>query len=1411
MASNTQNLNLYKADPVADANDTFNIDTLVNDNWDKIDQKAGEQENRLTVMENEVQQPEYSGVLTQNKPVFSVGTGYDEQGKYVDVGETVVKGQVSDLKLEGNTYINFVKNGNFVNGDNWTPIAGVETINNNTNTTTGDGTAANIRVFQQSNLNWTANKKVFARARIRVTNPDSTGMNISLRSGSYLGSVVGFSDQTFPDENVWYTLSFIATNTTFTEAITFQAIANYADAATANGKALEIQEVLTIDLDQHPELQSLTASQINARIPHWFDGAKSTNSIRVKSINANKIDGLEINTFDLFSRISPSYRNETLTIPQTPSATGHMYKKNLIPVNGGENWHLRGEFTGITSRFLIRILDENMNIITTGLPDYNSFYQGFVLNEGVKTLPANSKWVRFGVASTSLADYTVKNMHFVKSDTEVSYVKHDFSEAYVSIPFNDGELTRLLNGSVDSVDLNSGIATQRNKKYVLQSADVVSMVTTYTNLDYAVIPKFDDFAGKGNPLPYNHILGLYPSIENLHGAWDTTDMIGKITSAAHLNNWWVGFTKGTSLATAQSNLVGTTLIYQLAQEQEYNMNTTSLTCYPNGTIMVEPWSRTALKEGNIISLEGHTNVDTVVIRPSNLASGTDNVDNKVALIPYSETDYPYNDTTKENKFYHILDYIRLIVPKGTYANLAAAQADLTGTVVQYATDPSQTTLPTISYNSPTNAAAQRDSNTNAIAQLSDIVAEHDLIVAGQKNAVQQPEYSGGLTQNKPVFSVGTGYDEQGKYVDVGETVVKGQVSVGVMGRTYTNLLGDYSNFKTDSNVDGVADGWSQVNSTIREIVDYSAYKSQKLKGCNSTLFYITHNNESAYKPDKYYICHALVKVNNNENLTNIKVIPNGQGVYNETRIEKNSDISSIGIWQNTGAKFKTVSNPTVGYAPFIAIGYVSAPSSNVEFEVAKYIVKEISLDEYNNLTVDELITKYPYVDSTKSTNSVRIKSESQNRFNKNTATLGYDLNQLNGEVAIRVDRFVSDYIKVKDGMQITLYKPIRFVKYDLNKQYVSGALYGAVGNQTISITDDGYIRFSQFISDIDLAFANNGTLTTFTKHEFSEMYINLPEGVDGLHSLPNGTKDEVKDGKLYKRVSNPYAIQGSDFAELITGINVDKVRTNANFFSDSATWANSIEGKVDVYGRNEKDPIAWDTVGNEGGFTATSTGRIEIIITKGQYLDIATAQSNILSDYNLTSLIYQLAQEQEYNMNTTSLTCYPNGTIMVEPWDLMVLQSTDIHSIDTTTFTNVDIVRTRELIGYAGGQSGISGNYILGLYPEIAESNIDSLNNVGKSYNVLGSAKLRFVVAKGTYANLAAARADLAGTVVQYATDPSQTTLPTISYKAPINAAAQRDSNTNAIAQNARILTNHMTKQNAVNLSFDFRITALEP
>ena len=41
MATTTPNLALLKKDPVADGADTFNIETMLNENWDKVDAAYG--------------------------------------------------------------------------------------------------------------------------------------------------------------------------------------------------------------------------------------------------------------------------------------------------------------------------------------------------------------------------------------------------------------------------------------------------------------------------------------------------------------------------------------------------------------------------------------------------------------------------------------------------------------------------------------------------------------------------------------------------------------------------------------------------------------------------------------------------------------------------------------------------------------------------------------------------------------------------------------------------------------------------------------------------------------------------------------------------------------------------------------------------------------------------------------------------------------------------------------------------------------------------------------------------------------------------------------------------------------------------------------------------------------------------
>lgn len=47
MASNTPNLKLLKKDPLMDGDDTFNIKTMLNDNWDKIDEAVGDIEESI--------------------------------------------------------------------------------------------------------------------------------------------------------------------------------------------------------------------------------------------------------------------------------------------------------------------------------------------------------------------------------------------------------------------------------------------------------------------------------------------------------------------------------------------------------------------------------------------------------------------------------------------------------------------------------------------------------------------------------------------------------------------------------------------------------------------------------------------------------------------------------------------------------------------------------------------------------------------------------------------------------------------------------------------------------------------------------------------------------------------------------------------------------------------------------------------------------------------------------------------------------------------------------------------------------------------------------------------------------------------------------------------------------------------
>ncbi|MCT4686347.1 hypothetical protein [Vallitalea sp.] len=77
MSDYTSKLNLYKVDPAIDGEHTFNIKSMMNDNWDKIDEKVGNMNEKLSGVEDNANN--YNHPATHNADMIRIK---DEGGKF---------------------------------------------------------------------------------------------------------------------------------------------------------------------------------------------------------------------------------------------------------------------------------------------------------------------------------------------------------------------------------------------------------------------------------------------------------------------------------------------------------------------------------------------------------------------------------------------------------------------------------------------------------------------------------------------------------------------------------------------------------------------------------------------------------------------------------------------------------------------------------------------------------------------------------------------------------------------------------------------------------------------------------------------------------------------------------------------------------------------------------------------------------------------------------------------------------------------------------------------------------------------------------------------------------------------------------------------------------------------------------
>lgn len=519
------------------------------------------------------------------------------------ISSLAIQSPIAGCVVEGRVGMNLVSNGNFANGTTgWMATSATtnatQSVTNQVNTVTGSGTNATFWTLQA--LNAKPNQKLFIRAMVRVTDASCSKVLVQIYDGS---TSVEAKRQTTPVANQWYPLYGVLTATAnATTSGNVSVMAFYADAATANGKQMQIDgsngngvTIIDMGTDTSNPLYSLTADQINQRFPNFipstltntapqelvFTGVNHINP-KIGSITCNGVtctiesDGTitlngtssDLTRFKITNSLragiapEPTWIAETLNLAINQSYTWKLFKIS------GTNSNESSSFIHLRNKNDANDLSISMsNTSSTGTLSNKMAYSFIFIPSG-----------------TVLSNYKIK-IQLALDSTLNTYIP--YSETVVQIP----QLNAVSDSIKDIFDGVLGKHTKNVKKYTLQASDILSLSTSNTNNDYVSISysNMSDFAipttvdGVGTKIstsktqPRNSV--TLDSTDNVWRHWINTSV------------WNISLPKGTyaNLAAAQTGLAGIEVMYQLAKPIEtYYLQPTVINAVPNGLVYTNP-------------------------------------------------------------------------------------------------------------------------------------------------------------------------------------------------------------------------------------------------------------------------------------------------------------------------------------------------------------------------------------------------------------------------------------------------------------------------------------------------------------------------------------------------------------------------------------------------------------------------------------------------------------------------------------------------------------------------------------------------------------------------------------------------------------------------------------------------------
>lgn len=564
--------------------------------------KTALSETNLKVATIDKEVSDYRNTIAQinpNQEAKQSVTGYGT----VSLPVNAANGQIS-ASVKGHTATNLIENGDFSSGTaGWNAYLGSSlSASNNTLASTGTGSSSSIGTIKNTAIAITANKKWYFKGRVRVTDTNCTSLVL------YIGGTTsgGGNLQTIstPVQNQWYPLSVVFNNSAGAVGnIRIIVYASYADATTASGKVMELKEVFAIDMgtDSSNPNYSLTADQMNAKYPTWFNGTKSTVSAgRIKSVNKNlfnktatpiKVVGTAVTQLDTGVRVSLV-------------GTGYPYYV-IIPILPMRL------VAGKTMTLSVNIAKSNTNDSAGALmahtnPDGSFPTGGYDLGallsaSGTTTVTINSSFassneifcLMLWSSRTSSAvagqynDYT--SIQIAPESTATAYEPYTYTTQY----FPDCGLLQSVGTAKDEVSFNQSL--QRWEKiqrvsdiFTLLPAGMTEYIATPTYVDVIAFPKTLFTNSAEWTVNIDGKVRIDGMSETNAFLVDAVEHVGKFYTNTTQIRFIVAKGAYTGLTDAKSRFPSLVLTYQLSSEIRTPIDVTgTLIGYANGTIYFE--------------------------------------------------------------------------------------------------------------------------------------------------------------------------------------------------------------------------------------------------------------------------------------------------------------------------------------------------------------------------------------------------------------------------------------------------------------------------------------------------------------------------------------------------------------------------------------------------------------------------------------------------------------------------------------------------------------------------------------------------------------------------------------------------------------------------------------------------------